>query len=301
MHAALSSSTRALALARDGSTLAVGRVGALDVWRDGPGGWNQQPSLPAHPSQAQSPNWLPVRVALDAEGDSLAVGWWNHASGFEAAFEIWQGNVRRRRLAQSDPGLGLQNLPSFVSIASGGGRAAFGCWGNGIDPEAWLLDRDDPARDYPMDLPGSARSAQLDASGSRILVAHRDAHENGFGSTGAVRLYDTGERRLQQIGSAQPGGNLDLIASRPGASLALFLIGEPAPPLAILGVNGRLLLERSSLAVQIAPVDADGQAQLSLPLPLNSAWVGSSIGAQAAFRHAGQTELLEVLARPFVF
>ncbi len=300
LHLVRPVTTKAIALSPQGEHLAVGAFGQLEVYAEGAVGWSLETLHPAHPDPAEAGGWVPTQVALGLDGEALAVAWWKSASGLEAAFEIWSGPVRERRLALPEGAGSLQNLPVGAAITRSGSRAAFGVWGNGVDPELWLLDRDDPQKDQAWDLPGSVRSVALDGTGTRVLVGHGDAHANTFTSTGAVRLYDTGERDIQQLGGAVLGGVLPLAAKNDQASLVLFLVGALAPPAVVPGVPGSLLLDRASLTVVPVGADATGRADAAVAIPGGSAWLGASFAVQAAYRTQGGTVLGSGVARAFV-
>ena len=94
--------TAALALSGNGLTLAAGRPGAVDIYRESFGLWSQSAQLPAHPVSSQSSAWMPTQVALSFNGSTLAMGLWNFTNGYDAAFEIWDAGVlaRKQRLVQ---------------------------------------------------------------------------------------------------------------------------------------------------------------------------------------------------------
>ncbi|MFT7679223.1 MAG: hypothetical protein ACI8QC_003223 [Planctomycetota bacterium] len=294
--------TAALALSGDGLTMAAGRPGALEVYTEDFGFWSLAAQLPAHPQSNQSGDWMPTQVALSHNGATLAMGLWKFTNGYDAAFEIWQAKTQTRtqRLLQASAGNGLQNLPSAISMTANGKRVAFGTWGNGVDPELLLMDRTQGAPVLEVDLPGSVRGLDLDATGTRVVLSHKDTHNNVLSNTGGVRLYDTGERQLQQLGVAELGGNLHLAAKRQNSLISMFLVGTESAPVQVGGVLGKLLLDRSTLTIQLVPSDANGRADLDINVPQDPAWVGTPFAVQAAFRLPHRTALSKHLARPLL-
>jgi hypothetical protein len=180
-------------------------------------------------------------------------------------------------------------LPAVVCVTPDGRRAAFGCWGDATNkPEIVLVDRDIALPVMQIDLPGSVLALALDATGTQIAVGMKDAHANQFATTGAVRLYDTGERDLQALSAPHPGTTLELAAKHSGASICLFLEGPlSSVPLHIAGTSGSLWLVRDGLRVTPKPADATGRADLSLPLGASSILIGIQRHFQAAFRVDG--------------
>ena len=287
---ALSAATRAMSLSGDGSTVLIGGFGQLSILRDGNAGWQFVQHLFAPPTE------IATRADLSEDGSTIAIGWWNYATGTDLRFEVWDGTSfqRTHEIIQIGAPGGLQNLPESVVVSPSGQRIALGSWGNGSsDPEVILLDRDQPQSVLEIDLPGSLRSLDLDESGTRLLVASKDTHANNFSTTGSLRLYDTGERSLQVVEPVEVGGNLHLAARNPAALFAFFILGErAATPVQIAGVGGTLLLERTSLFL-ITPraTDATGRADLIYGLASDPSLVGSQFAAQAAFRLPGALEL----------
>lgn len=292
--------TAALALSGNGLTLAAGRPGGMDIYTEDFGAWSQASQLPAHPQSSQNGFWMPTQVALSFNGSTLAMGLWKFTNGYEAAFEIWEAEtqLRRQRLLQSSRGSGLQNLPSAISMTANGKRVAFGTWGNGIDPEVLLMDKNQAAPVLAVDLPGSVQGLDLDASGTRVVLSHKDTHSNVVSATGGVRLYDTGERDVQQLGVAALGGNLHLAAKRQRSLITMFLVGTEVAPVQVAGVLGKLLLDRSTLSIQLVPSDANGRSDLDINVPNDPAWIGMPFAVQAAFRLPHRTALSKHLARP---
>ena len=93
-------------------------------------------------------------------------------------------------------------------------------------------------------------------------------HASTFGSTGALRLVDTGERPLQLLETPRLGGQLVAAARLPGASLGWFALGPRSDtPLTFPGVTGALLLERGRMQLHARVPDATGRIDLVLPLP----------------------------------
>jgi hypothetical protein len=295
-HEPLATSSRALAISGDGATLAVGSIGQLALLAEFGGTWSQVFNILVPQNQ------IATCAALDADGDTLAVAWWNFATGVDARFEVWDGTTFQRvnHVEQTAGPHARQNMPEAARVTPDGARVAFGTWGNAGNPEALLLAKGVAEPVLALDLPGSVRGLDLDDTGTRLVVSHKDTHANVFAGTGAVRLFDTGERHLQQLGAAELGGTLHLAARHPQAVFSMLLIGERDTPVQIAGVDGLLLLRRSTLGIELSPTDAHGRADYFLPIGTQPALIGIPFSVQPAFRVFGQTVLPEELADPLI-
>lgn len=296
---ALVASTRAVAFSGDGARLAVGGNGALTVFAEGLGGY-------ASAFVVQAPaNELAARAELARDGSTLAIGWWNAASGVDLRLEVLDvpSHARLWQTTQLGTPGGLQNLPEVVRVSPDGTRIALGTWGDGsAHPELQLFDRASPAPVLAVDLPGSVQALALDASGTRLAVGFKNAHANQFASTGQLRMYDTGERDLVVRGDVVVGGALELSAKHAGASEVLFLFGQRAPqPLHPPGTVGELLLRRARLLVVEAPTGADGRADLTQPIPADPVLRGRTWHVQAAFRVNGVLHFSESVVDPLIW
>ncbi len=284
-HEALASSTSALALSGDGLRLVIGGHAIVRVLESSSAGY-----ATAFTIQGASQE-LPARAALSRDGRTLAIGWWNAVLGVDLRFEVWDVATRTRLLNHVQTGIagGPQNFPEIVRTTNDGRRAALGCWGDGTTkPEIVLYDRDVNAIVLAVDLPGSVFALDLDAQGSRVVVGMKSAHANQFASSGEFRLYDTGERDLVLQASPLAGGAFDLAAKKTGAGLCIFLDGDRSPtPFSIPGVAGALYLNRMGLSVTRTPCDANGRADVSLPIPGSATQIGTFRHFQAVFRVGG--------------
>jgi hypothetical protein len=293
--APLGSATNALALSGDGRTIAVGAGPRLVLLRESAGVFTAIDDLYGGFGE------LPVRAALSHDGETLAIGWWSQANGTSVRFQVAHaGAIVAEELLTGSP-YGLQNYPEAVAITPDGRRAAFGAWGTlSTEPEVFLYDRDGGERLFAFDLPGSVRALALDASGTRVAVALKHGHANQFGSTGEVRLYDTGERDLQVVATPRASGTLELAARVAGASRGIFLVGPAlAAPVPFAGASGSLAIDRSAARTFVRPADAGGRADVSVPLPANAAGLG--FAAQAAMRVGGALVFTETVVEPAVF
>jgi hypothetical protein len=286
----LFAATPALAFDTDGSHLAVGGYGNVQLFEQQDGGYVQSLLLSAGATE------LAKVVDVSDDASVIAVGWWDAATGNDARFEVFDGangDSLRELTYLGTPG-GLQNSPSAVEVSRDGRRIACGSWGDGdSDPELVLLGLDQAQPVLEADLPGSVLHLDLDETGTRVLVAAKHLHANQMGVTGELRLYDTGERDLQLLDAPRPGGHLHLAARTPGANSAWFLVGQERPT----PFGGGLALVRKGLRVIAAPV-VDGVAELDVPLPAGNRVLGLSPTIQAAYRVPGKLHFSETLVRP---
>lgn len=287
---ALESEASSLALSAQGDLVAVGGRGRVQVYAGQAGG-----ALQARPPIAGGLHESALELGLSADGSTLGVAWWDTSGAGVTRLEVrdaLQGNLHVARGFPGAPG-GLQNTPQAVRLTEDGSRVAFATWGNGGGvPQVLLLERSSGATLLEATLPGSALDLALDASGTRLAVVTKNVHANQFGSTGEVRLYDTGERDLELLGQPRHGGRLRLAARAPGATQAYFLLGRPSAPQAFPGGVGELCVERSArLWILPSPVDPAGRADLDLPLPADPGLIGVELRAQAALRVDGGLQL----------
>ena len=286
-HEPLTSATHALSISGDGALVALGGSGLLRLFAAQPGGGY----APRFALPLPAPGELAARCALSADGRTLAVGWWNAVGGSTVRLQILDTAAGALLWEKYQPGLvgGPQNMPEAVAVSADGERAAFGLWGDGTnEPEALLVARSGAAPLLAIDLPGSVQGLALDAHGERLALTHKDVHANSFGSQGSVRLYDTGERDLVQLQRAPPGGSLELAARRAGANFVFFLAGpRSAQPQSFPNTQGLLWLRRNALVVTPRAADAQGRAELSVPIPADPLLLGTEEHFQAAFRVQG--------------
>lgn len=281
----LTAALSALAVAPGGDRVALGAVGQLVVLGNAAGAWS--------PSVVVTRPSSEVVTALDlaADGEGTAAAWWTFSSGTVARFELRQRAQLVASVEQDGGSTGLQNLPRHAVITADGSRAAFGTWGNGVDPEVLLLDAGSSVPVAAFQLPGSVTGLDLDAAGRRIAVAHKDVHATAFGLTGSVRLLDTGEGDLRQRDPLAVGDAALFSTQHPSATIALLLVGTRVDPVALPGIQGLLHLDRLTLTALPALVGATGWADHAVPLPGDPALIGTSLGFQAAFRTPAGTVL----------
>ena len=114
-----------------------------------------------------------------------------------------------------------------------------------------------------------------------------------------MRLFDSGERELQALSQAQPGGSLNVSAKRSGVGSVWFLYGRRSNfPIHVAGVGGELWLSRPTLSVQRVNADAAGRADASLPIPWSIPGSGVPYSVQALFRSALGSGLSQTLLDP---
>jgi hypothetical protein len=294
----LAASTNAVRLSADGRVLGVGGFGAVRILVEGSGG-----TFAPAGTLSGAANELPTRLALDADGGTAAIGWWNFTTGTSVRLEVWDVELGERlvhRIQSGGPGA-LQNFPQSVELSADGARAAFGLWGAGdAQPDALLVDVALDEDVLAIDLPGSVEAAVLDPSGTRLALAVKDAHANAFASTGAVMLVDSGERDLQLVAQATPGGKLSLAANRPGQQFTMFAIGTPGPPLALLGLGTTHLDVTRNVFYFGAPADSVGRAFRELNLPATPGVVSAVFAVQAIFIAPDFTELSRTAVQPVI-
>ena len=179
---------------------------------------------------------------------------------------------------------GLQNLPAELEVAPNGERVVVGLWGSGGgEPELVLLT---PTSGIPIavaDLPGSVHAMDLGADGTRVALGIKQVHANQYGTTGAVLLFDTGERDLQQLSAAYLGGELRILSVGASSSTEVYFFGTSSESaLAIPGLSGGLRL-RVDLPVAIFSALADplGRAELALPIPNQASLAGLAFAVQS--------------------
>ncbi|MEW6071909.1 MAG: hypothetical protein AB1726_04835 [Planctomycetota bacterium] len=294
---ALAAAGAGLALSADGTRIAVGDGGEVFLLERAGGAWSRRTLL------AGGLDELAVGVALSAAGDVLAATWWNGATGADVRCMIVDAatGTPRAGWAQAGAAGSLQNFPSALAITPDGSRVAVGLWGAGDGrPEVVLLDATTGATLLAADLPGSALALALDPGGTRVAVAMKDTHANLFSTTGAVRLYDTGERDLQLTRGLVVGGRLELALAGPPATAAIFAAGTPLVdplPLALLGGDLWIDLACPILLLPVPP-GPDGRAGAGADLPADPALAGLPVAVQAAaLLLGGGIELAERVVR----
>jgi len=248
-------------------------------------------------------NEVVTKLAIASDGSAYCASWWRAVGTDRVRHEVYEGatHTRVNHIVQEGFANGLQNAPVDAVFSADGTRVAVASWGRGDAlPEVLLLELGVAQPVMEIDLPGSAMAIDLDREGTRIAVVTKNLHANQFGTTGEVRLYDTGERDLQLLSPARVGGTLALASQHAGASTALFLIGtRSASPLSVPGVLGELHLDRRRrMYIYARAADSTGRADLTIPLPNQPALIGLPLSAQAASRVAGQLVLSETVVDP---
>ena len=288
----LPGSTNALALAAEARVLAVGALGQVRVLAGGNAGWVLSSSIPGVGAE------LPVRAALDDDGSTLALGWWESASGRGTRAQVWDlgaGALRYARVTQSAASA-PQDFLEALALTRDGARAAFGRWGGDGQPEAWLVDVASGQVLLQADVSGSVRALGLDERGSRLAVAAKATHASVFSSSGEVVLFDTGERLLQCVEEARAGGSLALVRRAPHAASVIFFVGAARATPALQG-GVAWWVDRATASVLPRAVESDGVARLFWPL--SSAAAGTVLTVQTVERVPGvgtrvQPEVLRV-------
>ncbi len=280
-HLGLGSATVAVSLSGDGSSLALGGIGQLALLTRDQGVWSNTFNV------LTAKNQIAARADLSSDGAILGIGWWNFATAVDARFEVWDLTTftKENTLAIAGNQSGRQNMPEVVEVSADGRRVAFGSWGNGgAFPEVVVLAVGQAQPVFSVDTPGSVRDLDLDETGTRLLVAYKDTHNNVFSQTGGVLLYESGEQSISQLAPAATGDLLPVATRLPGASISFLLIGERAAPVTFPGVTGTLLLDRTKLQVHFATPQAGGRADFDVPIPSDPALIGVQLSMQPAWR-----------------
>jgi hypothetical protein len=282
---------RALGLSLDGTALALGFGGRLELWRApaAGGSFALAATIPGGATE------LAVALDLDRHGEFLAVGWWDGQTGRHVRLETWSVPAaappqRTNHWPLTGVPGGPQNYVSAVRVDPAGQRAAFGTWGQGgPEPELLLLQRGAAEPLLAADLPGSVLALDLSADGEQVAVARRQGHANYVGSLGAVELLSSGERDLALEGVPLGGGQVGIRLAAPQAVAAWILFGAPsAQPLAFTGIAGAAGLELSAPwgLVPAAPT-APGQFRVEFPVPPAATGLGCALQGLALDFAAG--------------
>lgn len=288
-----------LALDEDGSRLIVGSPRRLRVY-DFDGVSYQL----AH-EHVGAVNEVPTKVAVSSNGDTYAASWYLPLAVDHLRCEVFDGAAHTllNQFQQAGVVGAPQNAPVDLRMTANGSRIAFASWGQGnTSPDVVLLERGVAQPLMELDLPGSPMGIDLDPAGRRIALVTKNLHANQVGTTGEVRLYDTGERDLELLQPARLGGTLSVDSVHSGAALALFLIGaRSATPTDMPGMVGQLHLARTNrLRVYGRVADAEGRANLSLAIPAHPSMIGLAQSVQVANRVSGQIVFSETVLDPLI-
>lgn len=293
-HQALMGSLSSLSVSPGGDRVATGAIGQVVEFTQGVQGWAPAVVITRPVTE------MATALALGGDGETTAAAWWRYGTGDMARFELTQRARVVAQLEQAGSPFGLQNLPRAIDIDAQSRRAAFGTWGNGVDPEVVLLEVGRPSPVASYDLDGSAVALDLDAAGCRLLVASKDTHMAQFATRGAVRLFDTGEGNLRQEQQLELGTVSTFRTFADDATLSLLLLGQRANPVELPGILGSLHLDRQGLIV-LPAVPSAGFAEHQVQVPSDPAWVGLSVGVQAAYRTPSGTRIGSDVLDPVVF
>ncbi len=269
--------TEALALSADGAWFALGRAGAVDVLEDVGGVYVLRASFQAPGAD------LPTAVALADDGATVAVAWWNSATGFGVRCEVRDraSGTLLNSYAQSQSPSGLQNYPIGLCMTPDGERIALGLWGVGdTAPEVVLLERGRVAPLLTADLAGSPYALALSRDGSRVVCGAKSAHANVFATTGEVALFDTGERDLQLTGAPRIGSTLEVefLAAEEGAVAFAFGLTRATP---FSGRFGPLWVDFSAPHFVVTVPTAGLRAHSTQAIAADPALVGLPFAIQA--------------------
>lgn len=277
-HHALSAVSEAMALSGDGEHLAYGIDDGLRVMQWTGAGFVESTHLGAQLGE------VVTRADYAEEGDTLAIAYWSTLAGSAVRVQCTDklGNPLGQWVQPPTSG-GLQNLPAGLDVSADGSRVALGLWGSGgSEPEFVLLPREGGVPIATANLVGSVHALDLGDDGTRAAIGIKQAHANQVGTTGAVLLYDTGERDLQQLSAAYVGGTLELLSAGAPNLPVLFFFGTPTEQgLVVPGFDGSLRLRLDQPLAQFqAHADAGGRAPLLLPVPNQAGMAGLWISVQ---------------------
>jgi len=288
---ALGASTAALALSADGAWLAHGVLGGVELWHDTGAGVELAGRFPGGATE------LLAAAALSADGETLALAWWDARDGASVRLERieTQSGVRSVLHEQRARAGAPQNFPSALVLSADGRRVALGLWGQGDErPEALLLERGRAEPLLALDLAGSVDALSLDDGGTCLCVARRARHATEFTRAGALERFETGERELVLRAAPRPGGELELALRVPadagGVRFALGLLRSTPRALSA----GELWL-RAPWSVFGGVRSAAQRVDAALRLPADPAWIGLPLCVQAAWSSAGRARLSAAL------
>ena len=299
-HEPILAGTSALAIAADGKTVAYGDFGLVRLLTETSGVFVEGAGVTGLETE------LPTRVALDGDGETLAVGWWRFSNGIDIRLEVWDlaQNNRLVLREQTGPLGGYQNFPEVVKLAEDGSRVAFGLWGlSDSQPELLLVDVSTDTDLLAVDLPGSIRALALDETGTRVALGAKDKHANDFATTGSVRLFDTGERDLQLLEPPVRGGMLSLATLHPGQLYTVVLLGcEASSGSLVSGWSGLNWIDTTKPFLWRGAVpDGKGFSIRQIGIPDQPSLVGLEFGVQAVFVRNSGVSLSEELLHPVIF
>lgn len=292
----LAAPTNALALSGVGAHLAVGSGGTVRVLTRSPNGWSVLREFSGGAGE------VATRLALSDEGSTLAIGWWDSVVTQRVRFQLWRVDELAPRFERelSSSTTSLQNFPEVVALTPDGRRAAFGAWGTSDSgPEALLVDTASGAEVLALDLGGSVRALALDEAGTRLVVGTKHGHANQLGSTGEVRLFDTGERDVQLLAPPERAGVMHVAVRRSGSARAYLIRGPLAAVQTPFGsAAGGLWIARPLAKVSTRLTDASGRADFAVNVP--SGGFAPQFALQAYFRGGAGAAFSSALAIPFV-
>jgi len=278
-HETLASATSCLALSADGKTLVVGGFGGARVLVQGANGVFAEAAPIAGGAQD-----IAARAAVSADGASVAAAFWNFTNGADVRV-VWRGAGGALHAdATWIGGAGPQNYPQELALTPDGSRLALAMWGQGgPEPEIVVFQADAPDPAFAWGLSGSPLAMAFADGGTRVAIAEKATHANQFATTGRVGVLDTGERDLQLVGPARPGGTLRLALLHGGAQQAIFGVGSAArTPIALPGFDGWMRLDPNAPILAFpSAADAGGHAGVTLAIPPGATAVGLPLAAQA--------------------
>lgn len=248
----------------------------------------------------------PLRVALSEDGETYAAAWYRYTATDSLRLEVRDSSTHALRNSLTQAGIpnGLQNSPVGLVINPTGERIAMASWGQGNGlAEVVLIQKGQVEPVLEVNLPGSAMDLDLDDSGTQLVVSTKNLHANQVGSTGEIRLYDTGERDLHLSAPARLGGQLQVDSKRAGSRISLFLVGDRMPQSQTLpGMTGELHLARNNrLKVYGRVSDSEGQASLSTSIPFHPSVAGVDLAVQVAHRVSGQIVFSDHVIDPLIY
>lgn len=273
----------ALGLNADGSLLAYGSTGKVDVYErtDGPYQLAWTHPLPS--------DHFCRRLALSGDGSTLALAFHDPSDSANLHVQAIDLASGAPTMEYATAGVGsYQNLASEVAISNDGARFTVGTWGDGDDtsPQLFGFRRSSDVPSLIAELGGSVLDLDLSSDGRTVAVATKDGHANQLGGGGALSVWRTDRTDLAVVGVPRPGATIEVRHGvRLGSISTIYQASSLAPTpqsLPDLGAGPVYLGgDTSEWVVHPSTVpDEDNQASTWITLPDDPMLVGSTFFLQ---------------------